>query len=189
MKKVSEWSPGLSIKICEANRIDGGWIVSAVMSGGAHCPMCGTHFSRRHGWYIRDLQDLPAQGAAVKLRLRVVRWRCLNPGCAQMTCGGRLPEFVAPYSRRTRRVVELGSCARPRGWRTAGLAADDPPRRTTGGPGCRSLPSSAEFLPRNQTAAHASPGRPLQLGPQQNVVLQEPRGLVHRYRQPEVTEL
>jgi len=43
----------------------------------------------------------------VKLSLRVARWRCLNPDCAQQTFGDRLPQIVAPYCRRTRRVVGL----------------------------------------------------------------------------------
>ena len=81
--------------------------MSAVMAGDARCPACGTRSSRRHGWCVRHLQDLPAQGATVKLMLRVARWRCLNPACVQMTFGDRLPQIVAPYSRRTRRVVDL----------------------------------------------------------------------------------
>ncbi|WP_227324151.1 transposase family protein [Acidisoma silvae] len=40
------------------------------MSGGAHCPTCGTRSSHRHGWCIRHLRDLPAQGVVVKLLLR-----------------------------------------------------------------------------------------------------------------------
>ena len=81
--------------------------MSAVMSGEAGCPACGTRSSRRHGWCVRHLQDLPAQGAAVKLALKVARWRCFNPVCKQKTFSDRLLEIVAPYSRRTRRVVDL----------------------------------------------------------------------------------
>jgi transposase len=96
-------------------------MVSAIMSGGARCPACGTQSSRRHGWYVRHLQDLPAQGAAVKLMLRVIRWRCLNPSCAQKTFGHRLPQIVAPYGRRTRRVVDLARLlAHTAGGRPAG---------------------------------------------------------------------
>jgi transposase len=107
MKKGSEWSPGPGVKASTTDRTDGGWIVSAVMASDAQCPACGTRSSRRHGWCIRHLQDLPAQGAAVKLMLRVARWRCVSPGCAQVTFGDRLPQVVAPYSHRTRRVVDL----------------------------------------------------------------------------------
>jgi transposase len=95
MKTDSEWSPGPGVKVSSTNRTDGGWIVSAVIAGDARCPACGARSNRRHGWCVRHLQDLPAQGATVKLMLRVARWRCLNPACVQMTFGDRLPQIVA----------------------------------------------------------------------------------------------
>ena len=57
----------------------------------------------------------------MKLALRVIRWRCLNPSCAQKTFGHRLPQIVAPYGRRTRRVVDLARLlAHTAGGRPAG---------------------------------------------------------------------
>ena len=88
MRTDREWSPGPGVKVSATIRTDeggGGWVVYAVMSGGKCCPACGICSSRRHGWCVRHLQDLPAQGAAVKLALRVARSRCLNPDCAQQT--------------------------------------------------------------------------------------------------------
>jgi transposase len=82
-------------------------VVSAAINDDGCCPACDTRSNRRHGWYIRRLQDLPAQGAAVGLRLKLARWRCSNPECARQTFGGRLPEVVQPYGRQTRRVVDL----------------------------------------------------------------------------------
>jgi hypothetical protein len=173
--------------------------VFALMSGGARCPACGAQSSRRHGWCVRHLQDLPAQGAPVKLMLRVARWRCLNPACVQMTFGDRLSQIVAPYSLRTRRVVDL-----------ARLLA-----HTAGGrPACRLMarlraPQSKDTLLRslkrgvNEQAPAApvrvvgvddwswrnrAPSRQLQLDPQEIVDLQEPPGLIHRYGQPGETE-
>lgn len=53
----------------------------------------------------------PAQGASVMLMPRVARWQCLNPRCKQQTFGSRLPKIAAPYSQRTRRVVDLAHTA------------------------------------------------------------------------------
>jgi hypothetical protein len=53
MRTDSEWSPGPGVKVSATNRTEGGRIVSAIMSGGARCPACGTQSSRRHGWYVR----------------------------------------------------------------------------------------------------------------------------------------
>lgn len=107
MKTDSEWLPGPGVKVSVANRTDDGWIVFAVMSGDARCPVCATGSSRRYGWCVRHLQDLPTHGAAVKLALRVARWRCLNPDCIRQTFGDRLPQIVVPNGCRTRRVVDL----------------------------------------------------------------------------------
>ncbi|MCB8883124.1 hypothetical protein ACELLULO517_22940 [Acidisoma cellulosilytica] len=60
---------------------------------------CDARSSHRHGGCVRNLRDLPAQGAAVTLRVRMARWRCLNSDCAQMTFGDRLPQMMTPYSR------------------------------------------------------------------------------------------
>ena len=102
-----EWSPGLGIEVSGVERIDGNWVVSATLNGCRRCPACDVRSRSRHGWYVRRLQDLPAQGAAVKLRLKLARWQCANPQCAQRTFGDRLPEIVPAFARRTRRVIEL----------------------------------------------------------------------------------
>ncbi|NPD66610.1 transposase (plasmid) [Lichenicola cladoniae] len=121
MRTDSEWSLGSGAKVSSTSRTDDGWIVAVVLSGEARCPACGTCSSRRHGWCVRHLQDLPAQGAAVALALRMPRWRCLNPGCSRKTFGDRLPQIVAPYGRRTRRVVKLAHVlAHTAGGRPAG---------------------------------------------------------------------
>lgn len=107
MRTDSEWLAGPGVKVSVANRTDDGWIVFAVMSGDARCPVCATGSSWRHGWCVRHLQELPAQGAAVKLVLSVARWRCLNPDGTQRTFGDRLPQIVVPNGCRTRHVVDL----------------------------------------------------------------------------------
>jgi len=71
------------------------------------CPDCGKPSSCRHGWHERCLQDLPAQGAGVTVKLRMRRWRCRNRACQRSTFVEQLPEIAAPLARRTRRLAEL----------------------------------------------------------------------------------
>ncbi len=215
------------------------------------------------------------------LTLRVTRWRCLNADCAQQTFGDRLPQIVAPHSRRTRRVVDLARVlARAAGGRPAGRLmarlgvpqskdtllrslkrcvssqAGAPPigvigvndwswrkgstygtimvdlerravvdvlqDRSAGSTACwLACHPTIEVVSRDrcglyaqgaaQGAPHArqvadrfhllqnlrhaieqqltrAPSRQLQLAPQEMVVLPDPPDLIHRYRQPEVTE-
>ncbi|MBW4036611.1 MAG: transposase [Proteobacteria bacterium] len=63
--------------------------------------------SRRHGWQVRLLQDLPAQGTPVTLRVCLSRWRCQNQVCARKTFSDRLPKIAPPSARRTCRVADL----------------------------------------------------------------------------------
>src|SRR5271165_5380730 len=114
MKTITEWAPGLGVRISQTERIDGGWAVSATMKDGGRCPACDTRSSRRHGSYVRHLQDLPAQGAVVRLRLKLARWRCVNPDCARQTFGDRLPAValsrqisIGDFRRRIRRSALL----------------------------------------------------------------------------------
>src|SRR5271157_4681897 len=67
----------------------------------------GVIASHRHGWHERHLQDLPAQGAAVTVKLRIQRWQCRNKACKRQTFASQLPEIAAPLARRTARAAEL----------------------------------------------------------------------------------
>ncbi len=71
------------------------------------CPDCGKQSSHRHGWHERHLQDLPAQGAGVNVKLRIQCWQCRNKDCKRQTFTGQLPEIAAPLARRTARAAEL----------------------------------------------------------------------------------
>ena len=62
---------------------------------------------RRHGWHERHLQDLPAQGAPVAVKLRLQRWQCRNEACERKTFATQLPEVAAPRARRTERATEI----------------------------------------------------------------------------------
>jgi len=102
-----EWAPGLGIEVTDVRQIDKRWVVSATMKECGRCPACGAHSGARHGWYVRRLQDLPAQGAAVELQLKLAWWRCATAGCARHTFSVCQPEVVPAFARRTRRVVDL----------------------------------------------------------------------------------
>ena len=107
MKKRSRWAPGLGVRILGAEQIDGQWMILAVGDGDGVCPDCGSQSMHRHGWHQRHLQDLPAQGAGVNVKLRIQRWQCRNNACERQTFTGRLPQISAPLARRTTRATEL----------------------------------------------------------------------------------
>jgi transposase len=90
-----------------AERQGAGWVVAAEAPGLGRCPGCDRQSQCRHGWRVRHLQDLPVQGAAVTLNLKVGRWRCRDPHCDRRTFTARLPLIAEPFVRRTRRVSDL----------------------------------------------------------------------------------
>ncbi len=59
----SRMGASLDVRISQVERVDGGWTVSATLMDGGHCPACDAKSTRQHGWHVRHLQDLPAQGA------------------------------------------------------------------------------------------------------------------------------
>ncbi len=75
-----------------------------VSSARARCPLCSRQSKRVHSRYVRVISDLPWQGIPVKLRLRVRRFFCDNPGCERKIFTERLPTVVAPHARRTLRL-------------------------------------------------------------------------------------
>lgn len=107
MSGMECWAFGSDLRVVSAERVDDGWLVSAVGSGDQRCPDCAEHSKSRHSWHERRLQDLPVQGLQVALKLRLGRWRCRNRQCGRKTFVERLPDTAAPAARRTRRVAEL----------------------------------------------------------------------------------
>jgi transposase len=91
----------------DAELFDGQWMILAAGDGVGVCPDCGKQSERRHGWHERYLQDLPAQGAAVTVKLRLQRWQCRNKACKRKTFAAQLSEIAAPLARRTARAAEL----------------------------------------------------------------------------------
>ncbi|WXH25822.1 ISL3 family transposase (plasmid) [Roseomonas mucosa] len=59
---------------------------------------------RIHSHYLRRLADLPWQGWAVSLQLRVRRFRCAGADCPRRVFAERLPAVAPPRGRRTTRL-------------------------------------------------------------------------------------
>ncbi len=94
-------------QVLGVDREDAGWSVSVNCRGPAACPVCGAQSRSRHSFYLRSLQDLPAQGTPVMMRARLTRWRCQNDYCERRIFAERLPELAAPYARRTARMAGI----------------------------------------------------------------------------------
>ena len=63
----------------------------------ARCSLCGSFSTKVHSRYTRLLADLPWMGHAVRLKLSLRRFFCLNPECQRKIFAERLPHVVAPY--------------------------------------------------------------------------------------------
>lgn len=72
----------------------------------AGCPDCQQLSRRVHSRYQRHVTDLPLAGWQVKMELQVCRYFCDNQRCARRTFVERLPDFVAPFARRSIRLAE-----------------------------------------------------------------------------------
>lgn len=72
----------------------------------ACCPDCETVSSRTNGSYRRHPADAPCGGYAIELNLMVPRFFCDNEDCSRRTFAGCFSPFVAPYARRTSRLVK-----------------------------------------------------------------------------------
>ncbi len=70
------------------------------------CPACERTSCRVHSYYVRAPHDLPLCAQAVRLHLRVRRFRCLNPLCVRQTFAKPLPCLLPPRARRTSRLVQ-----------------------------------------------------------------------------------
>jgi transposase len=107
MQTKLDWAPVPNVRVLGAERDGDRWMFSAVASETGSCPGCGKLSKRRHSRYFRLLQDLPVQGAAVTVKLRMSCWRCLNGNCERRTFADQPSETVSRYVRRTCRIAEL----------------------------------------------------------------------------------
>jgi hypothetical protein len=107
MMKNAKWTLAFGLQHLGSECRDGRWTVSAAGRGTARCPECDVRSTRRHGWQVRHLQDLPAQGTPVTLRVNLARGRCQNRGCERQTFSDRIPHVAGSCAQRTCRVAEL----------------------------------------------------------------------------------
>ncbi len=100
--------PGRNTLILESvDRSEGRFILCARVYQPNSCPECGTHSRSVHSHYFRRLQDLPWQGTAVELRVKVRRFRCRNELCSESIFTERIPVIARRYARRTARVLDI----------------------------------------------------------------------------------
>jgi transposase len=71
-----------------------------------HCPMCRFPTRRIHSRYRRTVADLPWAHYRVVLQLGVRKFFCTNGRCTRRIFTERLPGVVAPWARRTARLLE-----------------------------------------------------------------------------------
>lgn len=88
------------ISVTEAERT----VTACTTRKAAVCPACLQTSSRLHSFSTRTPADLPVSGQAVRLSLRVRRFRCQNQACHQRTFVEPLPEVVARSARQTKRL-------------------------------------------------------------------------------------
>ena len=99
----------------------------------SHCPACHRRSSRIHSWYHRWLSDLPWEGIAVRIELRVRRFFCDADECPQRIFAEQLSRTAPRYARRTSRLstaleqitLALGGSAGARLAEQLGIVASD----------------------------------------------------------------
>jgi hypothetical protein len=70
------------------------------------CPRCSAASDRVHSSYTRTVADIPCAGQPVRIILRVRKFRCPDSACAQKVFTERFAEYLRPWARKTRRLVE-----------------------------------------------------------------------------------
>jgi transposase len=70
-----------------------------------HCPVCRFPTRRIHSRYVRTAADLPWGSWRVLLHLHVRKFFCANSRCIRRIFTERLAPLVAPWARRTQRLM------------------------------------------------------------------------------------
>jgi transposase len=99
--------PAQNLVLDKIERVDGRFLVDVHVRRAAHCPACGKRSRSRHSAYLRHLKDLPWQGCAVELRLKIRRFRCHNRSCVPRIFAEPIPEVARSHARWTARVGEI----------------------------------------------------------------------------------
>jgi transposase len=71
----------------------------------AGCPRGAIPSSTVHSRYQRHLRDLPWGTCPIRIQLTVRKFVCRNASCPRRIFTERVPELVAPYARKTRRLI------------------------------------------------------------------------------------
>ncbi|MEO0565606.1 MAG: ISL3 family transposase, partial [Chloroflexota bacterium] len=98
--------PGCCIKAIEYT-VRGVKVVVESQALDGICPICGTRSGRVHSYYERQLLDLPLGEMAVRLRVRVRRFRCLRETCQRCTFAESIPKLTERYARHTKRLSDI----------------------------------------------------------------------------------
>src|SRR5581483_5227188 len=69
------------------------------------CPSCQQPAERIHSHYRRTVADLPWASLTVSLYLHVRKFFCDNATCPRKVFSERLPYLVAPWARRSMRLM------------------------------------------------------------------------------------
>ncbi|QCO03394.1 transposase family protein [Azospirillum argentinense] len=80
-------------------------VAAQVKHSHACCPSCQQASQSVHSRYHRHPADLPSLGNAVHINLLVRRFYCRSPICPRWTFVEPVPELLAPWARRTRRLA------------------------------------------------------------------------------------
>lgn len=80
-------------------------VVASTTQPEAECPVCGQPSCHVQSRYRRTLEDLPCADRPIRLDLHVRRFYCRNEACHRAVFTERLPEVVAPWGRRTKRLA------------------------------------------------------------------------------------
>src|SRR4051794_30869905 len=84
-------------------------VKAATRTTRAECPDCGHPSIQVHGQYTRRLADMSSGGRAVRIELRVRRFRCSSSSCPRRTFAPQVEGLTARYQRRSlllRRILE-----------------------------------------------------------------------------------
>ena len=103
-------------------------VLARPISETAACPNCTQVSKSVHSRYQRSLSDLPSDGRAVQIKIRVRRFRCIQADCPRRVFAERLePALSAPLSRDGRNGWK-GSCTIS-AWRWVGAPGQSFARR------------------------------------------------------------
>lgn len=71
----------------------------------ATCPYCGQSSYRIHSFYMKNFQDLPAQGNKVIIYLSNIKFFCMNPVCTHRTFSERF-DCISDKAQKTKKLEE-----------------------------------------------------------------------------------